>query len=163
MMRVGACRFAVLSTMIGALSGVGCKTSTCDRDEETVEIKNGHVNEDRTIYVSTLDGEDLVYFPPNRTLVFDTKLAGAPIAHQIDLSFSPDGDSTSPSAGNSSLIKAKSPDQFVIKNDTCSEFYVSLTVIASATPFMPVEGDAGSANAAQSDPGSEAGAAGAAP
>jgi len=154
----------MLSLMVAGLAAasLGCSsTSSCSLDEETVDVVDGWINEDRTIYSSVdpqklpyLDGGELpddvpgpapsfTHFPANRILKFHVGLSGYPTTITPTLSFSPDGDSTvAPCAGNQCLIRKRSKDLIVLKNDTCSEFWVWLTASTSATPFHPVS-DAG--------------------
>ena len=136
----------LVGAVVAALSwaNFGCSTSTCSHAEDFVDVKTGHVNRDRTIYVSSLPDEAYVYLPPNRTLVFSVGLGSFPTSVNVALAFSPDYDATlAPAAGNAALIKSKSADTITLKNDTCSDYYVWLTATASATPFMPVDGGAG--------------------
>jgi hypothetical protein len=151
-----------------ALSSAGCSSvSSCNRDEDKIDVY-GYVNADRTVFTSVepskLEAADggtvpspgsepsFAHFPTNRIVTFHVGLIAFPTDIQVYLSFSPDGDATvAPAAGNQSLIRKRSKDQIVLRNDTCSEFYVWLTASASATPFHPViDGgvDDGSAGAA---------------
>lgn len=151
-------RSALAASLI-ALAGAsfGCSsTSTCNRDEERVDAY-GFVNADGT-YFSSVDPEKLplldggklpegdpgplpsfTYFPANRIITFHVGLVRTPLVITPTLSFSPDGDATvAPCAGNQCLIRESSKDVIVLRNDTCSEFYVWLTASTSATPFHPV-------------------------
>jgi len=151
------------------LSSAGCSSvSSCNRDEDKIDVY-GYVNADRTVFTSvepfrleaadggTLPsteqgaGPSFAHFPANRIITFHLGLVGFPTDINVYLSFSPDGDATvAPCAGNQCLIRKRSKDQIVLRNDTCSEFYVWLTASTSATPFHPV-----------TDGGVEEGAAGA--
>ncbi len=139
--------------LIMTLSSSGCSNiSSCNRDEDHIDFYDGYVNADRTIFSSVdpdrlevVDGgadqmlPSFVYFPANRIITFHVGLAGYPTMITPTLSFSPDGDATvAPCAGNQCLIRKRSKDQIVLRNDTCSEFWVWLTASTSATPFHPV-------------------------
>jgi hypothetical protein len=158
-----------------AASGLGCtSTSSCGRDEDQIDVY-GFVNADGTEFTSiepvmaeAADGgasgmlPQYTYFPPNRSIVFHIGMVAEPTDINVFLSFSPDGDATvAEAAGNQSLIRKHNKDQIVLRNDTCSEFWVWLTASASATPFHQVT-DAGAGGSA-SNVGSpeDAGASGA--
>ena len=161
-----------------ALAGAntGCSsTSTCSRDEDHIDV-GGFVNADRTMF-SSADPEKLplldagklpedvpgpvpsfTHFPANRIITFHVGLASYPTNVTPYLSFVPDGDRTiAPCAGNQCLIRKRSKDEIVLRNDTCSEFYVWLTASTSPTPFHPVN-DAGVEETLDADPPGAAGA-----
>lgn len=174
-MRASISRWLTLSALLGALSSVGCSsTSTCSRDEDTIDFY-GQVSADRTTYRSSDPTTDnLLYFPPNRTLVLHfgpppppgeapTGLLDVPAVF-IYLSFTEHPASTlAMSAGNSGLIRVTTADRTEIHNDTCSDYYVWVYATTSATPFEPII--SGGASGATSEPASSGngGAAGAAP
>jgi hypothetical protein len=157
------------------LSCSGCSSiSSCNRDEEHVDVYDGYVNADRTIF-SSVDPDRLEvndggadhalpsfdYFPANRILTFHIGLVGYPTTITPTLSFSPDGDATvAPCAGNQCLIRKRSKDQIVLRNDTCSEFWVWLTASTSATPFHPLTEGGAEGGASGADPTETAGTAG---
>ncbi|HYP97949.1 MAG TPA: hypothetical protein VER96_04690 [Polyangiaceae bacterium] len=167
-----------LGLAVSALSvaSYGCSgTSTCSRHEDYVDVY-GYVNEDRTIFSSAdpeklplldagklPDGVDgplpsFTYFPANRTITFHIGLAGYPTTITPYLAFVPDGDRTvAPCAGNQCLIRKRNKDEIVLRNDTCSEFYVWLTASTSATPFHELT-DAGVVDASDADSTAAAGA-----
>lgn len=167
-----ALRCAALCALVGALSSTGCSTSTCSRDEDTVDVYSGQVSLDKTFYESSVPNEEeLIYFPPNRTLVFHfgpkptlasdppQGLRAVPFV-SVFLSFSPDADSTiAPAAGNQSLIRVRTADRVEVRNDTCSEYYVWLVATTSKTALEPI--DVGSGGSGGS--GGSAGEAGATP
>ena len=177
MTRATALRLGTLGALLGALLSVGCSsTSTCNRDEDTVDFYGGRVSVDRTTYESSEQNVgNLIYFPPNRTLVlhFGPKpespddppvgLLDAPAVF-IFLSFTEHPGSTIASnAGNGGLIRVTTADRTEIHNDTCSDYYVWVYATTAATPFEPIS--SGGASDATSEPASSGngGAAGAAP
>ena len=155
-------RFSLSAAVIAlASASYGCSsTSSCSRDEDHIDA-GGWVNADKTMF-SSLDPEKLplldagrlpadvpgptpsfTHFPANRIITFHVGLRDIPLDIHPYLSFSPDGDATvAPCAGNQCLIRKYTKDVIVLRNDTCSEFYVWLTASTSATPFHPVT-DAG--------------------
>lgn len=156
-----------LALAVIVLSGAsyGCSsTSSCSRDEDHIDV-GGFVNADGTTFTSidttklqSSDGTlpSFTYFPANRIVTFHVGLSGYPTDVNVFLSFSAEGDATvAPAAGNQSLIRKRSKDEIVLRNDTCSEFWVWLTASTSATPFHELN-DAGMA-----DDANEMGAAGA--
>ena len=170
---------AVLAIVAWAGTSVGCSsTSTCSRDEDTLDFYDGYVTPDRTLYSSVkpagtaADGGQLsntelealppyTHFPANRSIVFHIGLIDTPTDINIYLSFSPLRDKTvAPAAGNQSLIRRFNKDEIVIRNDTCSEFWVYLTASASAQPYLPVT-DGGAAGGASGADADSAGASGA--
>jgi hypothetical protein len=155
-------RFSLAAAMI-ALAGASsaCSSaSTCSRDEDHIDVY-GWVNEDKTVF-SSVDPEKLAlldagklpegvagpvpsftHFPANRSITFHIGLREIPFEIHPNLSFRAEGDSTvAPCAGNQCLIRKYTKDVIVLRNDTCSEFYVWLTASTSATPFHEVT-DAG--------------------
>jgi hypothetical protein len=154
-----------------ALSSAGCSSvSSCNRDEDHIEVY-GFVNADRTVFSSVdpskLEAADgtlpsFTHFPANRIITFHVGLLGYPTTITPTLSFRAGGDATvAPCAGNQCLIRKRSKDQIVLRNDTCSEFWVWLTATTSATPFMPVSDggvDEGAAGTSGLDPTDAAGA-----
>lgn len=163
-----------LGLAVSALSvaSYGCSgTSTCSRDEDHIDV-GGFVTEDRTRF-SSADPEKLAllaagvpgpvpsftYFPANRVVTFHVGLADYPTTITPYLSFSPDGDATvAPCAGNQCLIRKRSKDVIVLRNDTCSEFYVWLTATTSDSPYHPIDADGGTEEAASGDTSGAAGA-----
>ena len=151
----GGARLTLGAAMLAlaAASSACSSTSTCSRDEDHIDVWDGFVNEDRTMY-SSVDPEKLqllvggklpegvpgpppsfTHFPANRVITFHIGLRDIPVAVPY-LSFSPDGDATiAPCAGNQCLIRKRTKDVVVLRNDTCSDFYVWLTATTSATPF----------------------------
>jgi len=126
-----------------------------------VDVFDGWVSEDKTFFSSAdptklplLDAGELpddvpgptpyfTYFPANRSITFHIGLSGYPTTITPYLSFRKEGDSTiAPCAGNQCLIRKRSKDVIVLRNDTCSEFWVWLTASTSATPFHELS-DAG--------------------
>lgn len=174
-------RFVLAATVIAfSVASYGCSsTSSCSRDEDHIDVY-GFVNADRTMYSSVdpeklplLDGGKLpegvpgptpsfTYFPANRIITFHIGLVGIPTVIQPKLSFVPDADRTvAPCAGNQCLVRKYSKDEIVLRNDTCSEFWVWLTASTSATPFHPVTdagADEGASGASGSDSTDTAGA-----
>jgi hypothetical protein len=145
--------------LVAALSSGCSSVSSCSRDEDHIDV-SGFVNADRTVFSSVdplqleADGgieARFTHFPANRIITFHVGLAGYPTTITPTLSFRAGGDATvAPCAGNQCLIRKRSKDAIVLRNDTCSEFYVWLTASTSATPFQPVSDgseDEGSAGA----------------
>jgi len=173
-------RFEFAAVVIAlASASFGCSsTSTCSRDEDHVDV-GGFVNDDRTFFSSVdpaklplLDGGKLpegvpgpvpsfTHFPANRVLTFHIGLRDIPLTIEPLLAFRPEADKTvAPCAGNQCLIRKFTKDVIVLRNDTCSEFYVWLRASTSATPFHPVS-DAGVVDdAADADSTGSAGASG---
>jgi len=152
--------FGVLPLVALAGASVGCSsTSTCNRDEDVIHVY-GYVSADRTVFSSvepaglnadgsTLSSEELeklppyTYFPANRIVVFHVGLLDTPSAINVALSFFPERNHTvAPGAGNQALIRSYNKDEIVLRNDTCTEFWVWVTASTSAMPFHQVT-DAG--------------------
>jgi|GEM_PF-1202672 len=170
-----------LVLVAAAATSIGCSsTSSCSLHEETVDVLDGWVNDERTMY-SSVDPEKLplvdggrlpdgvpgpvpsfTHFPANRILRFHIGLVELPLEIHPYLSFSPYGDATvAPCAGNQCLIRKKTKDLIVLKNDTCSEFWVWLTASTSDTPFHPVSDAGADEEPADADSTGAAGASGA--
>jgi len=172
--------FALGASLALAAASMGCSsTSTCNRDADTLDVYDGWVNADRTEYLSVqpageaADGGPLskdellmlqpyTYFPANRSIRFHIGLAATPTAYTISLAFLGDRDiSIAPCAGNQCVIHKLTKDEMVVKNDTCSEFWIWLTASTSATPFHPLSDGGAEGGASGVDPAEAAGAAGA--
>lgn len=171
--------FALGASLALAAASVGCSsTSTCNRDADTLDVY-GQVNADRTQYVSVqpagqaadggpLSNEELLmlepytYYPANRSVRFHVGLVATPTAYTISLAFLGDRDiSIAPCAGNQCVIHKLNQDEIVVKNDTCSEFWIWLTASTSATPFHPLSDGGAEGGASGVQPMDSAGAAGA--
>ncbi|MEI9936716.1 MAG: hypothetical protein WDO69_05785 [Pseudomonadota bacterium] len=170
---------AALALIAVAWPCVGCSSlSSCNRAEDQIDVY-GYVNADQTVFSSVdpagtaadggpLSGPELqvlppyTYFPANRTVVFHVGLIDIPTDINIYLSFSPERDATvAPSAGNQSLIRRFNKEEIVLRNDTCSEFWVYLTASASSSPFHQVTDPSAEGGASGADPEDTAGASGA--
>lgn len=149
---------ALASTLVALLlSNAGCSSvSSCNRDEDSIQV-DGFVNAERTIFSSLepvslfdADGRPLsdeavkllppfTHFPANRSITFHVGLAADPTSINIFLSFSPLRNRTvAPAAGNQGLIRSSNKNQIVVRNDTCTEFWIWLTASTSATPLISV-------------------------
>jgi hypothetical protein len=168
-----------VALIVALLSCTGCSSvSSCNRDEDTIDV-DGYVNPDRTVFSSvepagraadggTLSNDELemlppyTYFPANRIVRFNVGLIDVPTDINVYLSFSPQRDATvAPCAGNQCLIRSFNKDHIVLRNDTCSEFWVLLTASTSAMPFHQVPDAGVDEAAAGAGPTGSAGAAGA--
>jgi hypothetical protein len=109
-------------------------------------------------------GEPYQYFPPARTITFWHNFGSLP-DYEISLAFSGNG-SLAPTAGNQALIECMDDHVFQVKNDTCSDFYIWVTLRASGRPkttICQIDADAGTAGSpGETSPvGADAGAGGA--
>lgn len=165
---------AVLAIVGAVALSLGCSTSTCNRDADGTEVQSDAGLQGRGSWASApyhdpaikLMGEPYQYFPPARTITFWHNLGSLP-HYEISLAFSDNG-SLAPTAGNQALIECMDDHVFQVKNDTCSDFYIWVTLSASGLPETTkcqVDADAGVAGApADTSAGpADAGAGGAAP
>jgi hypothetical protein len=162
-----AMRWGVLALVLGGVC-VGCNTSTCDRAEDGLTVTNLEgVHGDNTWFSAPyhdpnrpLEDAAYQYFPPARTITFVHDLDSLPV-YGISLAFSDHG-SLAESTGNSGIVECMDDHVFQIKNDTCSDFYVWVTLQGSGIHAdQPCEFDADAG--ADVDAGTDAGAAGASP
>ena len=148
-------RFALWAAVAGlAASSLGCSsTSTCSRDEDTVDVY-GWVNTDRTVFTSLYKEAggptpQFTHYPANRVIDFHMDLVADPLTIQPYLSFTPDFSKTVANAtGNMVLIRTHTKTDIIVKNDTCSEFWIWLTASTTGEPFHQVLPDAGVDDAA---------------
>jgi hypothetical protein len=171
--------FALGAILALAGTSVGCSsTSSCSRAEDKIDVY-GYVNADRTVFSSvepaglSVDGGTLssaeleklppyTYFPANRSVVFHIGLLDTPSDINIYLSFREERSKTvAPCAGNQCLIRKYNKDEIVVRNDTCSEFWVWLTASTSAMPFHQVTDAGAEGGASGADPAETAGVSGA--
>ncbi|HSC87506.1 MAG TPA: hypothetical protein VLC09_09565 [Polyangiaceae bacterium] len=135
---------AVCASLAALLaSTTGC--SGCDpTGQQALEYTDGVTSPDRTLYESTLPGEDMLHFPPGRVYELAHGLGTNRIVITPYISFVkrlvPGGDGSdvfapnhiAPSAGNTAVIEGWDDKHIRIRNDTCAEFYLLVTATTSA-------------------------------
>jgi hypothetical protein len=176
----GTARWQLACWFVGAaLSLVGCNTSTCDRDADSLTVTNAEgVKGDNTWFSAPYhdpdpsfapQGAPYQYLPAARTITFEHGLGSVPASPQVFLAFSEYG-SLAPGSGNEDIIECMDDQVIQVKNDTCSAFYVWVAVQGSSIHALrpckrddlPQAGAAGVLSDAAAAP-SEGGAAGASP
>jgi hypothetical protein len=152
--------FAILAAALLAALESGCGTQ-CDRhpNEPPVEFKDGVTDQAAHIYVSSSDTKNpwkgpWLDFPPGRTFRFPHQLGGVP--RQIDIWFSfspnpiadnPEGESSGfvAAAGNQATVQFVDDDHIDIRNDTCSDVWIMVSLSEpkfESTREAGVSGDA---------------------
>ena len=128
-----------------ALSSTACSsTSSCDRDEELIQVTKDQGIVTGNTYYSSEFGGPYLYFPPARTLNIDISGLGAPEGTiplvQFWLAFTAGG-ILAPSAGNITELRVADNDidvgtdphkktlalndhRISVYNNTCSDFYL---------------------------------------
>lgn len=134
----------------------GCFADDCTADGFSVEWDEGTMI-DADTWVSPwtkFSGGDYIYFHGN----FGGRV---PYDYSLHLSVSPDpdhdGNNATLAAGNVVLISQKGPDQIMVTNGTCSEYYIRAVLYAAPVPPAAPAADAGDLDAgvlvdATSDP-----------
>ena len=167
-----------LLVVCAALVSGGCNTSTCDRGEDSLTVTNdqGHrapgswfsANYEDPGQPLNAGDQGYQYFPPARTITFEHDLGSIP-EPVVTLAFDKNG-SLAFTAGNQSLIECMDDQVILIKNDTCSDFYIFVQTTATGihqskpkdcrgnvNPYFDAAGAAG-APAIESGEGGAAGA-----
>lgn len=135
--------------------------SQCDRhpDEPPVVFKDGVTDQSAHVYVSGSNAKNpwlgpWLDFPPGRTYRFPHRLGGVP--RQIDIWFSfspnpiadnPEGESSGfvAGAGNQATVQFVDDDHIDIRNDTCSDVWLMVSLSEpklESTPDAGANGDA---------------------
>ncbi len=111
-----------------ALLLMGC--FDCHVDGTPIQIRDGLVSEDKTFYMSSRWGGELLHFPGGRRYIFYHGLKSAPEVISSYLAFRENtfqsNRSASESAGNQALIECVTDKYIVLANDTCAEFWVRI-------------------------------------
>jgi hypothetical protein len=156
-MRALRCKLALLGAVGCAFASVGCQTSTCDRAPDAITVANSDgVRGDNTWFSApyhdpTVDlvGTPYAHFYPARTITFQHDLGSLPTAVGIWLAFSDHG-YLAPGDGNEDLVECMDDHVIQLKNDTCSDFYIWVTMQGSGAHALKpcsVDADAGAAGA----------------
>jgi hypothetical protein len=133
---VGACVFALGSPACGP----ACDTTDKGNPEQTFDggTVTGGIN---PYYVSSGWAAGLLPFPGGKRYRLMHHLGFAPAEVSIYVSFAERDTPVTPCSGNTCVIQEVSDDSIVIKNDTCSEFWVRVVASGGA----PSSNDAGTA------------------
>ncbi len=151
---------------------IGCQTSTCDRKEDSLTVKQADGVQGTNTWFSApyhdpnapLVGAAYQDFPAARTITFQHGLGSVPNV-DIMLAFSDHGP-LAPGDGNEDIVECKDNQVIQIKNDTCSEFYIWVGAQGSGIPQQSacaIDADGGSLGGAPGATPTDAGAGGAAP
>lgn len=125
----------VLSAAALATGSVGCSSlGPCDTSDNSnpAELYTQGEVRDGTYMSSPWTGP-LLAFPGGKRYTLEHKLGCVPRSIQIWTSFSDVGataesaSSIAPSAGNMSLVQEVTDEHIIIKNDTCSDYFVLVT------------------------------------
>jgi hypothetical protein len=158
-----------LSVSAAAIIAPGCYGRNCEGSLEVYGANAGQGSMlDENIWQSTALTEDWLPFPKQKYFIFDLHALGGrtPAAVMPYLSANPNpknGSDSTLGGGNIALMFNTGPNRVDVKNDTCSDYFIRLVVLAP--DFPPSSGlDAGGAGDADAttslDAGSDAGDAG---
>jgi hypothetical protein len=131
---------AAFGAFIAAVTACSPPCQTADTDP--VRFKDGKADPSGTNYESSAMSGPYLHFPGGRRYQLEHHLKRAPFVVQTYLSFDESGGSFSESAGNQTVIDFVDDQIIQVRNDTCAEFWLRVTAIASDEAI----GDAGLAD-----------------
>ncbi len=128
-----ALALGVTSLVVGTFS-TACGP-TCDTSgQDPVPYKDG-LNPSTGTYESTAPDDAWLHYPPGRRFRFYHGLGTNNVSVETDLGFEEhplhaDGSvgNSSPAAGNAVIIEAKTKDYVQIRNDTCAEYWIWVSI-----------------------------------
>jgi hypothetical protein len=112
--------------LLGACASLGCGAA-CDTSDDANPPNRyaaGTVTSDG--YESSPWKAGFLPFPGGKQYQFVHHLGFTPAQVEIFFAFNPDGDRSSPCAGNSCIIRCVDDELIWIENDTCAEFWVRI-------------------------------------
>ena len=109
------------------MSAWGCG-ATCDTSDDAnpPQLFNGGSVVDG-VYQSSTWNLGLLHYPGGKQYLFEHHLGFTPASVEVYLGFGEDADRVSPCSGNACLVRSVNDRTFVLKNDTCAEFWVRVT------------------------------------
>ena len=150
-------RRAPLILALAALIAVGpsgCQSQCGDNDDEPILYTDGTVEltAQGRVYMSTPYDGTWLHFPARRRFLLRHGLGTSSYSVDAYLSFHPrplekGGGGLSAPAGNEVIVERLTEDELVVKNDTCSEFYLLVRLEASGAAHEPEAGSAGAGGA----------------
>jgi len=118
--------------------GPACDTT--DAANPPQRFEGGTVTGTETLYYTTSDWRTgLLPFPGGKRYELVHHLGFAPTHVSVYVSFAEQNEPLTPCSGNTCVLQAVRDDAIIVKNDTCSEFWIR--VVASGP--SPNSGDAG--------------------
>ena len=153
MLRSIRAKCAVCFAASATLLAIGCSTSTCDRDADSLTVSHEQGISGDKVWLSSpyhdpalaLEGAPYWHFPPARTITFEHHLGSLPVPHDIELAFTGYG-ALAPGSGNEDIILCMDDNVIQIKNDTCSDFYVFVATSASGIHSASIRDCVGNPN-----------------
>lgn len=154
---LGACLIAM------CLGGSGAATLGCSdcavQGQDPVVYTAGTLNESGTVYETMGPMEEMLHLPEGRIYDIPHGMGVRPATIDIFLSFRSQlttegntGDevkpnNVAPTAGNQAVIEAWDENFIRIRNDTCSEFYMRVVILADPDEVAEARANDGAAGA----------------
>ena len=123
-----------------ALLGGTCACSdlkNCPAGKPDITVETGRTDLDARTYLSARIGRPRDAFPAMTTVHFVHRLGFTPEIRQSFISFLPENSNDSESAGNEAEWLCIDDDEFVVRNDTCQDFYIIVSAYGSGQEHAP--------------------------
>ncbi len=111
--------------------------SNCPAGKSDKTIDTGSTDPNTRVYQSAPPGGPRDAFPAKTTLHFVHNLGFTPEFRQSFVSFTAENSNLSESAGNQSEWLCVDDQEFVVRNDTCQDFYIVVSAYGSGTQHAP--------------------------
>jgi hypothetical protein len=120
----------------------------CPEGKPDILVDTGVTHLASRTYQSTPPWGPRIAFPAKTTMHFLHELGSVPEIMQSVVSFTAENSDVSENAGNQGVWKCVDDDEFVIRNDTCQDFYIVVSAHGSGTQHAPCACEARSPNGA---------------
>lgn len=137
-----ACKYFAPKTLVrlAVVSLCGCSSlGNCPDGMPDITVDTGTTDHAAGTYQSTPIWGPRVAFPAKTTMHFVHDLGFSPEIMQSFVSFRAEGSDASENAGNQALWKCVDDKEFVVRNDTCQDFYIVVSAYGSGTQHAPCE------------------------
>jgi len=122
----------------GLCAPLGCsELGNCPEGEPDISIETGVTVATAGTYLSAPPWGPRDRFPAKTTLHFKHELGFTPESMQSFVSFTKEGSNVSENTGNQGAWVCVDDEKFVLRNDTCQDFYVFVSASGSGTLHAP--------------------------
>jgi hypothetical protein len=128
------------ASVLMALLGGTCACSdlkNCPAGKPDITVETGRTNLDARTYQSAPFNGPRDAFPAMTTMHFMHRLGFTPEFMESFVSFLAENSSASENAGNQAEWVCVDDDEFVVRNDTCQDFYIVVSAYGSGTEHAP--------------------------
>lgn len=131
--------FSISQVLLAALPALlGCsELGNCPDGQPDVTIETGTTVEAARTYASADFGGPRNHFPAKTTLHFRHELGFTPELMQSFVSFTESNSNATENTGNQGEWLCVDDEEFVLRNNTCQDFYVVVSAYGSGTRHAP--------------------------